>query len=295
AAIVPFAVYFLNPDRIPRDNLYDLEHGKSVTLIGETGPPRWSHWLVGEEVPIKPRARDGTFALSTAQYRLLELMPAMPGAGYRFRADIRHDEGINHGQLGLYFAHSRHGSGDAEEHTFCTLTFDDWVMDQPSRPIIGAYATIWAQHQPFAAAADTSFFLTIPQPAWPDRMAGMAKLTCRRCTSTADFTSETVMLVGRPFRTVAESGAGRSATWRRLAVEVRPEQIDVFWEDQHIGSVAVAQMDREFRLLNSMLAKQPKPLPPRLPLHPQFLPSQGVGLFLFSGGASFRRVVVEPL
>jgi hypothetical protein len=59
--------------------------------------------------------------------------------------------------------------------------------------------------------------------------------------------------------------------------------------------VTVAQMDREFRLLNSILAKQPKPLPPRLPLHPPYLPSQRVGLFLFSGEASFRRVVVEPL
>ena len=257
---MPLAAYYLNPQRVPRDNLRNLERGKPVTLIDETGPPRWSHWPIGEEVPSESPTRDGTFSFSTTHCRLLELMPAMPAAGYRFRAEIRHDERGESGDVGLYFAYSKHRSGDDDEHTFCSLTFDDWAI----------------------------------KPVAPDGTAGALQLACGRCKSISNQPDKTIPLVNHHFRTVGQVRRA-GGDWHKLAVEVRPEQVEVFWEGQSVRVVTVAQMDLAFRQLNSMLAKRPAPLQARPALHPEFLPRQGLGLFLERGTASFRRVVVEPL
>src|SRR5262249_61874044 len=112
------AGHFLDPQRVPKDNLAALERQGAVTLIGETGPPRWSRWVLGEEGPKASRFRDGTFTISTTQFRLLELMPEMPAGGYRCHAEVRQDSRGKLGEGGVDFGPGRPRAGGLAGVTF---------------------------------------------------------------------------------------------------------------------------------------------------------------------------------
>jgi len=257
AAAVPVVGYYRDPDRIPKDNLAQLERHQSVTLIGKTGPPRWSRWPVGEDPLFK--SSDGTFTLSTNQYRLLELMPTLPAGGYRLHADVIHREALGRGEVGLYFAHSKHANESGEEeHTFGTLTFDDWAK----KPAFGPAGT----------------------------NAGLLKLCCRRCNTATGFYAETFALLRHPFKTGLEDQPPHNE-WRRLALEVRSDRVEVFWEGASVKVVTFDEIAEEFGQLNKLL-KLTQGMPP---LHPVFVPQQGLGLFLLNASASFRNVRVDPL
>ncbi len=257
AAVAPLARYELDPERVPKDNLAELERHRPVILIGQTGGPRWSRWPAGADLPLKAPERDGTFTLNTLEYRLLELMPRLPANGYRYSAEIMHRDGVGLGQVGLYFAgSSQKNDAGEDELTCCTLTFDDWAI----------------------------------QPIGPERKAGLLNLRGRRWNPATDFSAETIALIHHPFQTGAERRP-RPYDWRRLAIEVRPDQFEAFWDEQSVGVVPREEMDREFQRLNALLKlKHGKP-----PLHPLFLPEQGLGLYLINGTASFRNVRIEPL
>ncbi len=79
-----------------------------------------------------------------------------------------------------------------------------------------------------------------------------------------------------------------SETWRRLEVHLSAAQVQVFWE----GELLVATSHRELNDgVKTLLANPRDPL--NLPY--DYAPSDPVGLFVMSGDAAFRRVVVEPL
>ena len=44
-----FVFFYVDPDRIPREIEEAAKRGR-VTLIGDTGPPRWSRWGLGEAI-----------------------------------------------------------------------------------------------------------------------------------------------------------------------------------------------------------------------------------------------------
>jgi hypothetical protein len=82
---------------------------------------------------------------------------------------------------------------------------------------------------------------------------------------------------------------GALGPWRKIAVEVRPETILVFWEGNCIATIPRATLMRNARTLSAM---PNQPLPNN---HPQFAPRDGLGLYVSLGVASFRNVTVEPL
>jgi hypothetical protein len=77
--------------------------------------------------------------------------------------------------------------------------------------------------------------------------------------------------------------------WRKLAVEVRPESIQVFWDDKCFVTVPRGKLIRSAMPLvherDQALATNP----------PQYAPRDGLGLYVSQGVASFRNVVIEPL
>jgi hypothetical protein len=77
--------------------------------------------------------------------------------------------------------------------------------------------------------------------------------------------------------------------WRKIAVEVTPEKIRVFWEDHLIGELTRKELMRSARyhIQNQPLVK--------MNTTPKYPTRGGLGLFVFKANASFRRVVIEPL
>jgi hypothetical protein len=57
---------------------------------------------------------------------LLELLPdPRLDRGYRFRAEVRHDEGSFLSDVGVYWGYSKHPSAEGVQEFFCTLGFND--------------------------------------------------------------------------------------------------------------------------------------------------------------------------
>jgi hypothetical protein len=81
---------------------------------------------------------------------------------------------------------------------------------------------------------------------------------------------------------------GVQRPWRVLTVMVTPEQIQAFWGKQRIAD----PLRRAFIVRRAQQVLQDNP---ELDPTKEFLPRGGLGIYVQQGGASFRRVTVEPM
>ncbi|HKB41853.1 MAG TPA: serine/threonine-protein kinase [Gemmataceae bacterium] len=258
--LVPLIAYLRHPIRELEQIQRQLAAGHAVTLISDTGPPRWSHYQAGRATARASAASDEPFFLTTHQTILLELLPDPNRQRYRFTAEVRHNNSYNpNGEVGIYFAHSRHGTAQGEQHCFCTLTFDDRHSKD-------------ARRAPNVAVKSNPVALDLRRYSEPN--PGPYRNLSTRVLSQY-FTPA-----------VPSKGAG---PWRQLAVEVTPEKIRFRWER---GSWSEPLSRQELRKrAGEILAHSQDPTD----LQPEFAPEEALGLFVSSGSASFRQVVVEPL
>jgi len=258
--LVPLLGYLRHPMRELERIQLQLAEGHAVTLISDTGPPRWSRYQAGRATARASAASDEPFFLTTHQTILLELLPDPNRQRYRFTAEVRHNNSYNpNGEVGIYFAHSRHGTAQGEQHCFCTLTFDDRHSKD-------------ARRAPNVAVKSNPVALDLRRYSEPN--PGPYRNLSTRVLSQY-FTPA-----------VPSKGAG---PWRQLAVEVTPEKIRFRWER---GSWSEPLSRQELRKrAGEILAHSQDPTD----LQPEFAPEEALGLFVSSGSASFRQVVVEPL
>jgi serine/threonine protein kinase len=254
--------YWRDPERKIEDHEARLRRGQPVTLIGDSGPPAWSAWTVHRPGNVIPsRQGDDVFALSSLDPAMLMLLRD-PQSSYRFRAEVRHDNTARTGEVGIYFGHSQHATTRGVQHCYCTLTFNDFephVLDR--------------KRGVRASAAKGLVWREDGEPP--------------RCS----------MPLGEIYFSPAGSASPVLYPWRRLAVEVRPDDIRLFWEEQQVASLTHPQLLIEFNPLRNVECADPrKPFAPfSPPLQPEFTPRDSLGLYLTKGKCSFRRAVVEPL
>jgi serine/threonine protein kinase len=116
-----------------------LARGRKVTLIGETGAPRWYRWSTTEQTRSVSQGRDGVFSAQSWGFGLLELLPDPQQQHYRFSAELRHDYCTNEedpGSVGVYFLYSNRTIASRLDHCYCVLAFNDLVdlANQPALP-----------------------------------------------------------------------------------------------------------------------------------------------------------------
>jgi serine/threonine protein kinase len=142
-AVVAFGVVALSPadpDQALHDMQAELEQSKTVTLIGETGKPKWSRWAVGDDDARVVSSQDEVFTIHSPRVALLELLPDPRVGSYRLSALIRQRHVVG-GDVGLYFGHCRMDTGKAVLHWVCPWKFGD-------RPAVGGEpAFIWLKLQ----------------------------------------------------------------------------------------------------------------------------------------------------
>jgi len=80
----------------------------------------------------------------------------------------------------------------------------------------------------------------------------------------------------------------KTPDWRRLAVEVTPESVRLFWDDDKPFRVMTIA---EVRELGEAWKPQGKVIFPEI----DFDPEGALGLYVYRGQAAFRNVVVRPL
>src|SRR5262249_33433241 len=142
---------------------------------------------------------DGAFSVQNWEHGLVELLPDPRLERYCFRAEVRHERQANQGsKVGIYFLHSEHQEGKSVAHFHCIVAFND-LVDVSAPDANGAHGGnavgLEAHRQPPGGLAHDTFVV-------PDAVAFFA-----------------------PARPVGALGP-----WRKIAVEVRPKTIKVFWE-----------------------------------------------------------------
>jgi serine/threonine-protein kinase len=266
AALCGFAVaavllysYFTDPER-PLENLERrLARAETVTLIGATGPPRWSSWTEGEDtVMVAPPDRDRPFSFAGFQFGRLKLLRSPQATRYRFSAEVRHEGSVDQSKVGIYFAYKSVVVGQHLERYWCELTFAD----------LGSLAgSVRGPEQRRQRPRYSTVALTVRRFA--DLVPGI------------DSTRFT------PVRKEYLDEGQTPTPWRRIGVEVTPEKIRAFWRDELIGELPLAMLLQ----LGRSMPRDPVGLNPQF----EFAPDGALGLYVFRGQAAFRNVVVEPL
>jgi serine/threonine protein kinase len=262
AAVVtlPVAMYLLDPERVPKNDLAKLNRGQAVSLIGQTGPPRWMKNIIGAPEVVEAPARDGAFSFNSRNPAYVELLPAGPTSAYRFRVKVRHDDPGSwaDGEVGVYLLRSEHDTARGAEHVFCAIRFSEWRregVDKAGKPVGRLAVEIRRRRVPegFKAVTNAGLFRPIP-------LGGMEP--------------------------------GVRPDWHDVAVEVTVNSLQLSWDGQLVGEIARPRLARTFqKSLNN--ASNPAHYEPTL--NPSFVPTGGLGIFVENGWASFRDAVVEPL
>ncbi|HXG12876.1 MAG TPA: serine/threonine-protein kinase [Gemmataceae bacterium] len=261
-----------------------LAEGKTASLIGPTGEPPWRYRLLTEGPVMEAVVpREGVFAVDAFQgCCLIELMPAVRAERYRFRAEVQHPrcQPLNPGeQVGVYLAHSRHPTGRGTIHSLLSLTFSENIIRNAR------------VNQPSSKADQEER----PDPKGEEPKNSEVKLQMRLCWQELSgrvhdhYTNIPVADKPLAFRA---AGPAPQRPWRRLAVEVRPEQIAVFWEGARVGAVDRTASPDKLTVGAEFL---PRWCPDPSRVQPTFPPGGGLGLYIREAGARFRSVAIEPL
>jgi hypothetical protein len=297
------AVLILRPWKEPEPAWLDfqrrLDARQPVTLIGDQGSPQWSQPFLGVAHAIQSPQKDGTFTLTAFQEpALLELLPPCRRSPYRLSAEVCHHDS-DRGEVGIYFGHSQQPGLQGAEDCFGTWIFSD------------REALIPDDHNGLGSAVALTLW------RW--------RFTQRNWRASLDQTHQHFQpALGQP----------GPQPWRRLEVVVGDQDIQFFWNDQPVRHpiVSRAQLRASFdeRANSNPLNKFVMQLPlyptawcrgpeqvlaqvgdfalrykaPRKPVNentynpqcqPEFLPQDGLGLYVYRGTVSFRKVTVAPL
>jgi serine/threonine protein kinase len=239
---------------------HDLDLNQKVTLIGERGPPGYYRWQSDENPDVKILAnQDGAFTVQNWENGLVELLPDPRLQRYRFSAEVRHEQQAHQeSRVGIYFGHSQrpHGGAVRLAHFHCNVAFNDLVdvgAPDANRVPRGNAVGLQAHRQPPGGIVSAKSYFT----QW-----------------------DHYFIPAKP--------VGVPGPWRKIAVEVRPESVQVFWEGRGTAPIPRPILMRYALPLATILNQLPEN-------HPEYAPRDGLGLYVSLGVASFRSVVVEPL
>ena len=123
AAVVPSLMPArADPDAVPNQLRTMLAAGETVTLVDNTGPPRWSRWSFGQGALTASPWGDESLYFTTADASLLELLPGPLPERFRLRAEVRLNK-TGGGEAGIFFAYQSHATTLGVEHCYAEFVF----------------------------------------------------------------------------------------------------------------------------------------------------------------------------
>jgi serine/threonine protein kinase len=254
-AAVFFMLYWFDPERVPRALEAKARRGP-VTLIGPTGPPVWSRWIEGEDAVMVSREMQQPFYYTAAESGRLELLPHAPGPRYRFKAEVKHERNVTQTSLaGLYFGSNTVVNDVETKHFWFSFLFSEFG---PSSII----------HR------------------GPDGRQNWSQIALmrRRFQLPTDGPS-TVETKAKNLFLPAQS-TGLLPDWQPLEIVVESDKVQAWWQHRQLPPVSLAELDSNFESVKErkIVRRDSK-----------FSSHGGLGVFVYSGKASFRNVIVEPL
>ncbi|MFO0967852.1 MAG: serine/threonine-protein kinase [Gemmataceae bacterium] len=236
----------------------ELATQERLTLIPAAGPAPGYRWVTprGPHDSISHEA-EKPFSVHADGFGLVELLPPHALTRYRLRLEVHHEGGDQDGAVGVYLGYSKQAAADGMPvHCFCGLYFND-IAVIPGRPPEQSNDVALSLHLLYWKAPDKFVLRLHP--------AGVG--------------------VGASFQSAGQS---KVESWRKLELEVEPEEIRITWDGKPLRTASRAAMRTGAAFL---VAKSPvQPL-----VQPQFLPQEGLGLLVKRGSAWFRSCSIEAM
>lgn len=259
-----------NPGEAEEQIEATLRKGAPAVLMADTGFPAWYEWLTGKETTQISTADDGTFSVHTWNCCLLELVRDPQWSSYRFRAEIHHQHRSEAAGVGLFFLHREYPTATRPIHSSARVLFDD----------------IRGINEGFAGINPRT-----PVPVPDLNPVRLESLLYQDANPVATCDQSIGALSPRVFKPAGPA----NHVWRSVAVEVTPQTIRIFWDDQCVGEVARKALVEPAR---GQLAPflHPGIEMPQTPEDDPTFPVRGsLGLCVVNGSAAYRNVVLEPL
>jgi serine/threonine-protein kinase len=284
AATVWGGIYWRDPARAAERIEAQLEANKAVTLIEDTGGPKYGRWVMGQEFSQLNADRHAPFAIHSDNLALYDLVRDPKLKRFRIRAQAQHNRDLQTdgiGYVGIYVARTGYASqGGISQHAVL-FQFNDIVDDRNSYD---------------KAVRNVPLPLRWKRPqANSTSLRAMLFADFRPLESLSDCLASTAAELFEPAG--IEPGGTFAGKWRNLRMDVTPEQISAYWEDTPAGTLTAEQLGPKSRARIEQLRDQINDPEGafRNGFDLEYTPQGSVGLCVFGGTASFRRVVLEPL
>jgi serine/threonine-protein kinase len=260
----PLALSRLDPHRPRKQAEALLARGEPYRFEADDSLPGPFRWVLGDAGLPKRNANERCITAESLDLGLLELVSDPGCERYRFLVELRHDAAGGESFVGLYCGYREHGvNPNTRQGCFFTFSFADR----------GAAARAGREQN--------------------GRLSSAVALECR-CFS------ETNAKLYAPHGAIGKGKAFEPAEpiegpgpWRTLELDVSPEGVKALWGPETgilevVEEVPAADLESHVR--------RRKGFPTQLLDVPSdFRPRSGLGLYIFSGKTSFRRMVLQPL
>jgi hypothetical protein len=251
----------------------ELASGRPVTLIGPTGQPRYSRWVLETCALGESPLGDKTCAFHMFGYGMLELFPAPGIPHYRIDLELRHlqsqasaaaGDRVDVDFLGVYVGYSSAAAADnSPTHAMFGVSYRDSDRE--------AFLNGWPpRRQP----------VSLSRSGFHQRPNAMPNL----------FTNHVAALEFMPPRL-------RPGDWRPISIECAPDRLLVRWRDDTGKLVPLAdwpeeKVRAEYRAVRKGLGKLAPGAEKALP---EWNPDTPFGLFGYKASLAVRNVVITPL
>jgi serine/threonine-protein kinase len=262
AVMGPIVYYYLHPDRPLWTIQRQWDKGRQVTLINETGLPKWCRWRTNDTETRYFSRADGALTIEARRLGLLELWREdSRRSRFRLRGQVRHDERVQNGdsEVGLFFAHRTYPVKEGRTaHCFFTLSLDNLTVcmnsKSPTERVPNQFRLSIRRH------------LEPEPPLFSELMA-----ECQRMPFTSTYP---------PYR---------ADDWWSLTLEVTPDWIRGYLGDQPLPKLSRRVFMDHARALTVYHNPYPMSFLPDLPAE------GGLGLYVYRATASFRRFTIEAI
>jgi serine/threonine protein kinase len=176
-----------------------------MVLIDERTSPAELHWIPREDGASRlPAPSKVPLSLHSKELHLLELLETPPWPHYRLEVVVRHEDGEENSEVGLFFGLGRHTFADGTYYSFWQLGFAEFGRSAGKVEL------------------------------------GVARLKDSPPYAVVGFPATN----GAPHSFVADGRGKAAAPWRPLAVEVDADEVRAFWGETCIQKMPRQRMEQ---------------------------------------------------
>jgi hypothetical protein len=271
--------YVLSPDRAAEKIEGKIQAGEEVSLIGETGGPAYSRWVKGKESSQLIAVPHAPFSLRSDNLAMVDLVRQVKSTHFRLSADVQHNRVLDPNAManaGIYVARTAYASEGGTSQQVVLLTFNDIISERE--------------------VYEKWFPIKPPNLKWDKPKANSVYMQSRLIFDTDPFKDVSDLLADCEAQ-LFQPGGFSGDVWRELRLDVAPEGISAYWDNVLVGTLTAEQLGPESRkkLEDNRDHYDTPEKPFRMGFEPAYTPQGSVGICVYCGTASFRRVVLEPL